>query len=98
MGTRAAPRPGYLSPSMLGRSGLRSSEHNSYYEPAGFPRQMPLRFWKKDKPEKGKPEKEAAEPQEKPKEPPVAKPAPTVKASKPEEKPAPPAAPPKPGE
>jgi len=66
---------------------------------------MPLRFWKKDKPEKGKPEKETAEPQEKPKEPPAAKPAPTVKAAKaepvpkkPEEKPGAPAAPPKPGE
>src|SRR3989475_901202 len=105
IGTRAAPRPGYLSPSMRRRSGLRSSEHNSYYEPPGFPRQMPLRFWKKDKPEKGKPEKETAEPQEKPKEPPAAKPAPTVKAAKaepvpkkPEEKPGAPAAPPKPGE
>src|SRR5437899_8761789 len=98
MGTRAAPRPGYLSPSMHRRSGSRSSEHNSYYEPPGFPRPMPLRFWKKDKPEKGKPEKETAEPREKPKEPPAAKPAPTEKAAKPAEKPAAPAAPPKPGE
>src|SRR2546427_7411495 len=98
MGTRAAPRPGYLSPSMRCRSGLRSSEHNSYYEPPGFPRQMPLRFWKKDKPEKGKPEKETEAPKEKPKAPPAAKPAPTEKAAKGEEKPAPPAAPPKPGE
>src|SRR2546429_466305 len=84
------------------RSGLRSSEHNSYYEPPGFPRQMPLRFWKKDKPEKEKPEKETEAPKEKPKAPPAAKPAPTEKAAKaepaakkPEEKPAPPAAPPK---
>src|SRR3989475_1360930 len=98
MGTRAAPRPGYLSPSMRCRSGLRSSEHNSYYEPPGFPRQMPLRFWKKDKPEKEKPEKETEAPKEKPKAPPAAKPAPTEKAAKGEEKPAPPAAPPKPGE
>src|SRR5437870_2470467 len=80
------------------RSGLRSSEHNSYYEPPGFPRQMPLRFWKKDKLEKGKPEKETEEPKEKPKAPAAAKPAPTEKAAKPEEKPAPQAVPPKPGE
>src|SRR3989475_10774713 len=59
---------------------------------------MPLRFWKKDKPEKGKPEKETAEPREKPKEPPAPKAAPTEKAAKPAEKPAAPAAPPKPGE
>src|SRR3989475_7539953 len=104
MGTGAAPRPGYLSPSMRCRSGLRSSEHNSYYEPPGFPRQMPLRFWKKDKPEKEKPGKETEAPKEKPKAPPAAKPAltekpaPTEKAAKAEEKPAPPAAPPKPGE
>src|SRR3989454_2217155 len=104
-GTRAAPRPGYLSPSMRRRSGLRSSEHNSYYEPPGFPRQMPLRFWKKDKPEKGKPEKETEEPKEKPKEPAAPKPTATEKtakaepaAKKPEEKPGAPAAPPKPGE
>src|SRR5437870_5695270 len=98
MGTRAATRPGFLSPSMRRRSGLRSSEHNSYYEPPGFPRQMPLRFWKKDKLEKGKPEKETEEPKEKPKAPAAAKPAPTEKAAKPEEKPAPQAVPPKPGE
>src|SRR5712692_4289445 len=65
---------------------------------------MPLRFWKKDKPEKGKPEKEAEEPKEE-KEKPPAKPAPTEKpakpepaAKKPQEKPAPPPPPPKPGE
>src|SRR5437899_12671211 len=99
LGTRAAPRPGYLSPSMRRRSGLRSSEHNSYYEPPGFPRQMPLRFGKKDKPEKGKPEKETEEPKEKPKEPAAPKPAPSERAAKAAEKPAPPpTAPPKPGE
>src|SRR5881628_1899842 len=56
---------------------------------------MPLRFWKKEKPEKGKPEEKPEETKQTPKEKP-AKPEPAVK--KPEEKPAAPAAPPKPGE
>src|SRR5438445_11972444 len=100
-----ATRPGYLSPSMGRRSGLRSSGRNSYYQPPGFPRTMPLRFWKKEKPEKGKPEKEPEKPPKVEKERPAAKPAPAetvVKqepsAKKPEEKPAPPPTPPKPGE
>ena len=66
---------------------------------------MPLRFWKKEKPEKGKPEKEPEKPPKVEKERPAAKPAPAetvVKqepsAKKPEEKPAPPPTPPKPGE
>src|SRR5438876_586766 len=66
---------------------------------------MPLRFWKKDKPEKGKPEEKPEETKQKPKEKPAAKIAPPEKApkpepavKKPEEKPAAPAAPPKPGE
>src|SRR6266852_2873595 len=58
-------------------------QHNSYYERPGFPRSMPLRFWKKEKPEKGKPEKEAEEPKEQ-KERPAAKPAPAETAVKPE--------------
>ena len=84
---------------------MRSSEHNSYYEPSGFPQEMPLRFWKKEKPEKGKPEEKPEEPKQKPKEKPAEKVAPAEKAAKPEpavkkpeEKPAAPAAPPKPGE
>src|SRR2546428_7135690 len=100
-----ATRPGYLSPSMGRRSGLRSSGRNSYYQPPGFPRVMPLRFWKKEKPEKGKPEAESEKPKAKPKEKPAVQPAPIEKAEKPEpavkkpeEKPAAPAAPPKPGE
>src|SRR2546428_557468 len=98
-----ATRPGYLSPSMGRRSGLRSSGRNSYYQPPGFPRTMPLRFWKKEKPEKGKPEKEAEEPPKEAKEKATAKPAetavkPAPSAKKPEEKPAPPPTPPKPGE
>ena len=66
---------------------------------------MPLRFWKKEKPEKGKPEAESEKPKAKPKEKPAVQPAPIEKAEKPEpvvkkpeEKPAAPAAPPKPGE
>ena len=66
---------------------------------------MPLRFWKKEKPEKGKPEKEPEKPPKVEKERPAAKPAPAetvVKqepsAKKPEEKPAPPPTPSKPGE
>src|SRR5881628_874107 len=90
---------------MVRRSGLRSSGRNSYYQPPGFPRVMPLRFWKKEKPEKGKPEAESEKPKAKPKEKPAVQPAPIEKAEKPEpvvkkpeEKPAAPAAPPKPGE
>src|SRR5712691_7408329 len=86
MGTRSAPRArrrGYLAASMEWRSRLRSPEHTSYYERPGFPRPMPLRFWKKDKPEKGKPEKEAEEPKED-KEKPAAKPAPAETAVRPE--------------
>src|SRR5439155_480448 len=100
-----ARRLAYLAASIEGRSRLRSSEHNSYYEPSGFPQEMPLRFWKKEKPEKGKPEEKPAETKQKPKEKPAAKIAPPEKApkpepavKKPEEKPAAPAAPPKPGE
>ena len=66
---------------------------------------MPLRFWKKEKPEKGKPEAESEKPKAKPKEKPAVQPAPIEKAEKPEpvvkkpeEKAAAPAAPPKPGE
>jgi len=66
---------------------------------------MPLRFWKKEKPDKGKPEKEPEKPPKVEKERPAAKPAPaeTVlkqepSAKKPEEKPAPPPTPSKPGE
>ncbi len=65
---------------------------------------MPLRFWKKEKPEKGKPEKEAEEPKAE-KEKAAPKPAPDEtavtpepSAKKSEEKPAPPPTPPKPGE
>src|SRR5437879_9901211 len=83
------------------RSGLRSSGRNSYYQPPGFPRSMPLRFWKKEKPEKGKPEAESEKPKAKPKEKPAVQPAPIEKAEKPEpvvkkpeEKAAAPAAPP----
>src|SRR5437899_1528865 len=90
---------------MVRRSGLRSSGRNSYYQPPGFPRVMPLRFWKKEKPEKGKPEAESEKPKAKPKEKPAGQPARIEKAEKPEpavkkpeEKPAAPAAPPKPGE
>src|SRR5207249_3629761 len=100
-----ARRLAYLAASIEGRSRLRSSEHNSYYEPSGFPQEMPLRFWKKEKPEKGKPEEKPEEPKQKPKEKPAEKVAPAEKAAKPEpavkkpeEKPAAPAAPPKPGE
>src|SRR2546427_9488232 len=98
-----ATRPGYLSPSMGRRSGFRASGRISYYQPPGFPRTMPLRFWKKEKPEKGKPEKEAEEPPKEMKEKATAKPAetgvkPAPSAKKPEEKPAPPPTPPKPGE
>src|SRR5690349_10992236 len=78
--------------------------HNSYYERPGFPRWMPLRFWKKEKPEKGKPEKEAEAPKDE-KQKAAAKPAPAETAVKPEpsakkseQKPAAPPAPPKPGE
>ncbi len=66
---------------------------------------MPLRFWKKEKPEKGKPEAETEQPKEQEKEKPAEKIAPIEKAAKPEpaakkpeEKPATPPAPPKPGE
>src|SRR5439155_901945 len=66
---------------------------------------MPLRFWKKEKPKKGKPEEKPEETKQTPKEKPAAKIAPPEKApkpepavKKPEEKPAAPAAPPKPGE
>jgi hypothetical protein len=67
---------------------------------------MPLRFWKKEKPEKGKEEEAAEEPKEKrekaaPAEPEAPRPAPEVKkpeSKKPEEKAEAPARPPKPGE
>src|SRR5205809_7939776 len=81
---RGARRLAYLAASMEGRSRLRSSEHNSYYEPSGFPRSMPLRFWKKDKPEKGKPEEKPEETKREQKEKPAAKIAPPEKAPKPQ--------------